>query len=197
MSTVSIRPSKAKELYSRKAFAMIFGISVSDIYGCARLAYRLYEEFKQAPGICQELARDLLLFHQVLIKTRSAIDSETSHLSDYDRAALRLCLDSCKELLYVQIVGSQTVPGYMLDVRSDLDVPLLDNFENKYYGALSRRDGLFPSWRQRFEKRKLALRVPKLQRAISAHIEKLNVLLILYVFMIDGFCFFAADLPTS
>ena len=173
---------------------MIFGISVSDIYGCARLAYRLYDEFKKAPGACQEFAQDLLLFHQVLIKTRWAIDSEKSDLSDSDRAALRLCLESCKELLCVQILGVQKVPESLEMVEFELDDPLPDNFDSKYFGALSRRDGLSHTWRQRFEKRKLALRVPKLQRAISAHIEKLNVLLILYVFMIDGFCFFAADL---
>ena len=121
---------------------MIFGISVSDIYGCARLAYRLYEEFKEAQEVCQELARDLLLFHQVLTKTRSAIDSETSHLSDSDRAALRLCLDSCKELLYVQILGAQKVPENFEMVEFDLDDPLPDNlgdFDKKLlWSSLSR-----------------------------------------------------------
>ena len=89
---------------------MIFGISVSDIYGCARLAYVLYDELKQAPGACRELARDLLLFHQVLLKTKSTIECEASRLSDSDEAALMICLGSCKELLYVQIAGAHMKP---------------------------------------------------------------------------------------
>ena len=170
---------------------MIFGISVSDIYGCARLAYMLYQEFKQAPGACQEFARDLLLFHQVLIKTRSAIDSGTSQLDDSGRTALRLCLDSCKQLLCVQIIGAQEVPENLTNAGLNLCYPLLDS----WYGRPLTGGQVFQTWRHRFEQRKLALRIPKLQRAISAHIEKLNVLLILYVFMIDGLRLFAADLP--
>lgn len=42
---------------------MSFGFSVSDIYGCACLAYMLYNEFKQALGACQEASRELLLFN--------------------------------------------------------------------------------------------------------------------------------------
>ena len=172
---------------------MIFGISVSDIYGCARLAYRLYEEFEQAPGACQEFARDLLLFHQVLIKTRSAIDSSTSHLNDSDRAALRLCLDSCKELLCVQIIGVQEVPKDLTNTGFNLHDPLL---ESLWHVSPEIGDQVFQAWRHKLNQRKLALRIPKLQRAISAHIEKLNVLLNLCVFMTDGISFSAADLPT-
>ena len=96
---------------------MIVGISVSDIYGCARLAYVLYDELKQAQGACRDFARDLLLFHQVLLKTKLTIECETSRLSDSDEAALMICLDSCKELLYADfgcsheafILGKETL----------------------------------------------------------------------------------------
>ena len=159
---------------------MSFGFSVSDIYLCARLAYKLYEEFKQAPGACQEFARDLLLFHQVLVKTISAIDSETSHLSGSDRDALRLCLDSCKELLWVRILGSRKASEDLEKVGLDIEYPLFECFNDKCSSDCHHH--YLGTWRHRFEKRKLALRIPKLQRAISAHIEKLNVLLILYVF---------------
>ena len=177
---------------------MIFGISVSDIYGCARLAYMLYEEFKQAPGACQEFARDLLHFSNVLRMTTSAIDPETSHLSGSDRDALRLCLDSCKELLWVQIIGGEKAAEEWKNVILNyVDNPLLYFYDYEEYGSASNSGvWLFHNCRQRFQKRKLALRIPKLQRAISSHIEKLNVLLALYAFTIHEVRF-AADLPTS
>lgn len=89
---------------------MSFGFSVSDIYGCARLAYKLYDEFKQAPGTCQEFARDLLLFHRVLLKTKSTIECETSYLSQSDQTVLGACLDIYKKLLYMQVIGAPMVP---------------------------------------------------------------------------------------
>ena len=100
---------------------MIFGISVSDIYGCARLAYQLYDEFAQASGACQDFARDLLLFHQVLMKTRLIMGDEASHLSDADRIALEACLDSCKELIFVQIMGARRVPNTIEEVGIKID----------------------------------------------------------------------------
>lgn len=161
---------------------MIFGISVSDIYGCARLAYVLYDEFKQAPGACREFAQDLLLFHQVLLKTKSTIESEASHLSDSDEAALSACLDRCKELLYVQTVGAHMMPIglekidiHTLDPESDISV-------HNGYGKPRFLRGL----RQKFGERKFASQIPKLQRAITALVEKLtafNVLIIQYVFI--------------
>ena len=75
---------------------MGFGFGVSDICGCACLAYILDDEVKQAPGVCQESARELRLFHRVLLKTKSTIESGPSHLSQSDQAALGACLDSCK-----------------------------------------------------------------------------------------------------
>ena len=147
---------------------MIFGISVSDIYGCARLAYRLYDEFKQAPGACQEFARDLLLFHQVLIKTKTTIESEASHLSHSDQTALGACLDSCKELIYVQIMGASMVPTSLDDIDLNTD-------------PVFRPMRLPGSWRHLLYQRNNALRIPKLRRAITAQIEKLTAFTVLII----------------
>ena len=171
---------------------MSFGFSVSDIIGCARLAYRLYDGFKQAPGACQDFARDLLLFYNVLMKTKSTIELEVGHLNHPDKAALSACLDSCKELLYVQIMGIHKVPEDLEDVGYDKDDPQPGFVKYLIYGGTAYR---FSGWSQKLEQRKLASRIPKFQRAISAHVEKLNTLLVLYVFMIDGPRLFAADAP--
>ena len=170
---------------------MSFGFSVSDFYVCARLAYKLSEGFRCAPVACQEFKRDLLLFHHVLVKTGSAINSEPSHFTRSDRDALRLCLESCKELLCVRILGLQKVPE---DFEKSGFNQLSDFFEFRYNNE-TRLGCLCHNWYRKFDIRKFASRIPDLQRAVSAHIEKLNALLILYVLMIDGLRFFAADLP--
>ena len=159
---------------------MSFGFSVSDIYGCARLAYILYLEFKQAPGDCQEFARDLLLSHGVLLKTKMAIECKASHLSQSDRAALGACLDSCKEILYVQAVGAQKVPKSLEKIDFTTHDPQADFLVRFSSGNTRFLRGL----RQRLGERNFALKIPKLQRAISAHIEELtafNVLIAQYV----------------
>ena len=165
---------------------MSFGFSVSDIALCAHLAYKLYDEFMQAPGACREFARDLLLFHQVLLKTQSTIECEISNLNHSDQAALKACLDSCKELLYEQICASKVpssldVGRYVRDFESQCT--LLDPLVHPDYSGEIR---FFQGCRLKWRERKFALRIPKLQRAISLHIEKLtalNVLLIQCVFV--------------
>lgn len=115
-------------------------------------------------------------FHQVLLKTKSTIGSEISHLSDSDQATLGACLDSCKELLYGQIIGAAIVP------RSLEEVEYNTHDSRKYFffhhdDQMSFLRGL----RQRYGERRFALRIPKLQRAISAHIEKLTAINVLIV----------------
>lgn len=157
---------------------MSFGFSVSDIIGCAHLAYVLYDELVQAPGACQNFAGELLLFREALLKTRSMIAAEKSYLSDADQSALGICLDSCKELLYVQIIGFAAVPkdwatigltgpGHCCAFHSPSN-----QLKNKRFLS-----GL----RQRLRERKFASRIPKLQQAISAHIETLTAFVVLSI----------------
>lgn len=112
----------------------------------------------------------------MLLKTKSTIGSEISHLSDSDQATLGACLDSCKELLYGQIIGAAIVP------RSLEEVEYNTHDSRKYFffhhdDQMSFLRGL----RQRYGERRFALRIPKLQRAISAHIEKLTAINVLIV----------------
>ena len=168
---------------------MSFGFSVSDIVGCAHLAYILYDEFKEAQGACQKFLRELLLFHQVLVKMYSTA-SQLELLDSSDQAALNSCLDSCKELLYVQIMGTPTLPDDTSTVPEEY-------WDLKIYGCRDKTDLLVLSpfekpsvWnnlRRRLGARQFALRIPKLQNAISSHIEKLNILLALCVIMLSWF----------
>ena len=156
---------------------MSFGFSVSDIYGCARLAYVLYNEFKQAPGACQDFARELRLFHQVLLKTNSTIQAGKSHLSHADETALESCLDSCRELLYVRIMGAATAPRHLDKIKAWGCDPKAEFFLH----STSDEKRFLRGLRQKLGERKFASRIPELQRAVSAHVEKLtasNVLIV-------------------
>ena len=173
---------------------MSFGFSVSDIVGCARLAYRLYDEFRQAPRACQTFAQELLLFHQVLMDTELAHSPFTSYLSHPDQAALRLCLDSCKELLCVQIMGAHEAPDDLREVKTFVEEGLsTDTIFDFILGPTFSKTSL-NRWRRKIRERKFALQIPKFQSAISSHIEKLKVFLALYVSTIHEVRF-AADLP--
>ncbi|KAL9063288.1 MAG: hypothetical protein Q9161_009546 [Pseudevernia consocians] len=156
---------------------MSFGFSVSDIYGCACLAYRLYDEFQQAPGACKEFALELLLFHGVLMRTKSSLEYETSHLSHSDQAALEACLDSCKELLYVQISGAPKVPENLDMIKFSTQ----DLRKNDFSHPSSDHARFLRGLRQKVRERNFALRIPKFQRAISAHVQKLNALSVLII----------------
>ena len=156
---------------------MSFGFSVSDIYGCARLAYLLYEEFKQAPGACQDFAKELLLFHQILLKTKSNIEAETSHLGQDDKIALEPCLENCKELLYVRIMGAATVPRHLDMIKAWGCDPKAEFFHH----STSDEKRFLRGCRQKLGERKFASRIPELQRAVSAHVEKLTAYNVLVV----------------
>ena len=157
---------------------MSFGFSVSDIYICARLAYKLYNEYRRAPGACQEFAREILLLHQVLLKVKSNVESDISHLSHSDQAALGAYLDSCKKLLCVQMIGDYKINKIL---QTKIDIELIQTeivFPNHY--RTQPNTGL----RQKNRYMRFAPRIPQLQFAISALVEKLtafNVLLIQYV----------------
>ena len=174
---------------------MSFGFSVSDIVGCARLAYHLYNEFRQAPRECQEFARELLLFHEVLLKTKSAIEPTTDFEgsrfpSDSDKATLQAQLDGCKELLFVQIIGMSEVPERWEQLEIVPNDPrfVRSVLFRQAFTTFTTGDGstFLKYWRRKLDERKFALKIPSLQRAISSRIEKLtafNVLLVQCVYV--------------
>lgn len=144
---------------------MSLGFSVSDIYGCARLAYILYDEFKQALGACQEFSRELLLFHRVLSKSKSTIECESSHLSQSDEAALGACFESCKELLFVQTFDALVVPESVEKIEFvAFHGCLIEHGSRTEYDPRYDQITLVRGLRQHFGERGFALQIPKLQR---------------------------------
>ena len=61
---------------------MSFGFGISDFVCCGQLAYQLYTDLKDAAGDCQEFAKELLLLHQIILKTEALIIRAGNVLDD-------------------------------------------------------------------------------------------------------------------
>lgn len=162
---------------------MSFGFSASDFVTLGVFAFKLYDEFRKAPGACRAFANELLLFHRVLDKLGSDLQGDADFLQASDYAALQECADSCKRLIYVQIYGAACVPTTLQTDGTTSGTP--STLDNKILprGAVG-DDRFLRGWRQKWGERKFAARVPELQRAVSAHIQSLtafNSLIVRYV----------------
>ncbi len=167
---------------------MSFGFSISDFFALGGLALKLYDEFREAPGACRAFANELLLFHQILdkighLQEEAQLLGAFEFLGASDRAALKTCADSCKELIYVQIYGAACVP---IVLQNPGTIPRTSSESSNL--ILQRgpdgEDRFLRAWRQKWGERKFAARIPQLQRAVTAHIQSLTAfytLIIRYV----------------
>ena len=177
--------------------SMSFGFSVSDFVFCGQLAYQLYTEFKEAAGECQAFAKELLLLHQVMLKTGALIGRGGNVLDEAEQATLDLCLDMCKEILFVQIADGDnfTLDGNLmgygqrmllsdpLDGKMSYGQRLVLNRPN--FPFINGYDRTLLDWicsvRRKFEERKFAKKIPKIRTAISTVTEKLTSFQVLMI----------------
>ena len=161
---------------------MSFGFSISDFVCCGQLAYQLYIELKHAPGDCQAFANELLLLHQVILKTEAVILRAGYELEDAERATLGLCVDMCKDILFVQIAGADhTLTKFkrsheersMLSICEDVKLQLVTSRADYDNITLPKLTHLIRLVHRRFAERSFAKRIPKIRSAISPVIEKL------------------------
>lgn len=148
---------------------MSFGFSVSDCVGLAAVVYKIYCEFKEASRACQDFAKQLILFHHILGRIGNQFSSNDDNLDyrDLDQDVFSECVNSCKELVYVQIGGA-------VDVSSGIRT-----FETLGADVIWRRgsdgvDSLLKAWRQKWAQRKFSMQIPKLQHAVSMHVQSLT-----------------------
>ncbi len=173
---------------------MSFGFSVSDFICCGQLVYQLYTEFRQAAGECQAFAKELLLLHQVILKTEALIGRGNHVLDEAESATLDVCLDRCKDILFVQIADGDSFPLAGLAVRlagrlsyGQRLVLIRPENPNFQHGKLSMNgyDRTLPAWicsvRQKFEERNFAKKIPKIRAAISTVIEQLTSFQVLMI----------------
>ena len=166
---------------------MSFGFSISDFVFCGQLAYELYTEFKEAAGECQAFAKELLLLHQVILKTEALIGRGNHELEEVDQATLGLHIDMCKDILFVQLAGEHGHPwDGMPWHRHRLVSNGSGNLEFRHgKPSINVVDRTLHDWtclvRQKFEERNFAKKIPKIRAAISTVIEKLTSFQVLMV----------------
>ena len=164
---------------------MSFGFSISDFICCGQIAYELYTEFKEAAGECQAFAKELLLLHQVILKTEALIGRGNHGLEEVDQATLGLHIDMCKDILFVQLAGEHGNPWDGMPCHRPLSSGS-GNLEFRHgkpsdYAV----DRTLHEWtcsvRRKFEERNFAKKIPKIRAAISTVIEKLTSFQVLMV----------------
>ena len=169
---------------------MSFGFSISDFVCCGQLAWQLYTEFQEAPGACQAFAKELLLFHQVIGTIESLIGRRDRLLNEAEQATLGLCLDMCKDILFVQIVGVDSAPVCLYTERLvqstggvlklQFVAAPLKTYDHKIPPEYVSPD-LMILLRQRLRERNFAKRIPKIRAAMSTAIEKLTSFQVLLI----------------
>ena len=170
---------------------MSFGFSISDFVCCGQLAYQLYTEFKEAAGDCQAFAKELFLLHRVILKTEALIHRANDELDASDQATLGLCLDMCKNILFVQIAGTDGAHVNLGIDHRQRPVLLIGGKMKFPHATPSKDDGDYTlrnfSWqmrhlvRHKFEERSFARRIPKIRTAVSAVVEKLTSFQVLMI----------------
>lgn len=160
------------------ADTMSFSFGVSDIVVLSGLVFNLYDEFKKAPRACQGFAKELKSFHQVLEQMELHFQRNTVYLTDVELTVFKDCVDSCKELIYVQIYGFADVSSgaqaletaYLYSVPGSHAKPTVWRHPHGSNGA----DHFLKAWRQRWAERKFAAKIPELRRAVTSHIHSLT-----------------------
>ena len=154
---------------------MSFGFSLSDVAVLAAGVHRVYHEFKQAPGNNAAFAKELYSFHEILFAIGSEPSNKGMGCFFSDSAAFQACLNSCRELLYVQICGARdvfdgirTFDGLGAPRASSISI----RFEKNAI-EIDRSNRFLCIWRRKWAGRKFSLQIPKLQRAVAAHVQSL------------------------
>ena len=168
---------------------MSFGFSISDILCCGQLAYQFYIDLKDAPGYCQEFAKELLLLHQIISKIEALIIRAGNVLDDGEQATLGLCVDMCKDILFIRVAGvdidfdkDDGEGWFQSTARDDLRLQLftsgMDDDNIIMPHKLTRFKYLVC---RRFRERSFARKIPKIRSALSTVIEKLTSFQVLVI----------------
>ncbi len=168
---------------------MSFGFSISDFTTCAQVVWEVYDALKTGPAECQTFAKEVLHFHQILVEVGESLRDKNCRLKSIDNQALwQLCRDSenlCS--LIMDSHPSMTCLKYCDWLQSNrLSRMTLDaKYIDRHFALTETLSTTSLGIRQRIRTANFAKKIPKLQRAIAAHVEKLtafNVLLIQYIF---------------
>ena len=139
---------------------MSFGFSVTDFVTCGQLAYKLYQEFRDAPGECAAFVRELSVFSTLVLHMGNL---EAAGLGPTSRASLEQFALECKGLLIMKILGFSEIPRDALKIDDQIvDIEHLVPWEKRR--GLSRRHAQFAQ----------AIKLPKHRKYLNAQVAKMT-----------------------
>ena len=147
---------------------MSFGFSVSDFVSLARMTVRVYNEFREAPKICDGFRTELLILHSLLTRTTELTRESSAQLSAGDKMALTEWSLRCKKFIYGQIYGG-------VGVGDDYIFTDVEAFKDADFRT-AKDCRLFRGWRQRWGEKSLAAKIPRLQRSAHYHVLTLTAI---------------------
>ena len=140
--------------------------------------YKLYNELREAPGVCGKLAQELFQLWGILDELENTISMKKAPLSGVNRARLEEYASSCKELC-MQILGATTISCEGCGMTGGCDMTGHTSVSTPV--PVIPTVGIFKNIGGRLGQMRLARKFPEFRRAVSAQIEMLtafNVLLI-------------------
>jgi len=77
---------------------MSFGISIGDVVGTAKLAWRLYEALKDGPGEVEQISKDLTTVYGILNHVKEDLDASESAIKTHGENRMRMLETMLKDL---------------------------------------------------------------------------------------------------
>ena len=151
---------------------MSFGFSVSDFVTCAQFAWQVYDALKTGPAECQSFAKEVRFLHEIMARVSENLKHETHHLSSEER-----------EALWQHIFRFEEFCALITDSNPDSKPAYINRILRESLFLQQMSSCILSKIRERIRAASFAKKIPKLQRAVTAQIEKLtsfNVLLIQY-----------------
>ena len=165
---------------------MSFGFSISDFISLANITLQLYDVLKTGSAECQAFSRDMLLFHDILQKLARNIEAERSTYELRDRVILQEHSLACHAFLWLEVFDN----AFLNQPHSFHEVYELEPFEEdmpqlRWDQQIKHlKPSALSQLQAKVRSARFARKIPKLQRSVTAQIEKLtayNVLLMQYV----------------
>lgn len=77
---------------------MSFGFSISDVFACARSAWDIYNQLRNAPGEIQTISDDVGLLH-ITLRSMDENVIKSAPLASRDIEGIRMTMERCRNVL--------------------------------------------------------------------------------------------------
>lgn len=164
---------------------MSFGFSISDFLSLANVMLQIYDALRTGTAECKAFSKDMLLFHEILQKLGRNLEAGISTYDFDDRTILREHGLACDRFLWTEVFDGLLSPQYNFDDIYELE-PYEGGHARPRWTHQNKRlkPSAFSQVQATIRNARFSKKIPKLQRSVTAHIEKLtayNVLIMQYV----------------